>query len=64
MNDNVAEAPQGRRLPKGITQRIKGLVSELEAMERQDLERAEMGEIELKVSETEALWFVAYRTAQ
>jgi hypothetical protein len=64
MADNVAETPQERRLPKGITQRIKGLISELEAVERQDLQRAEMGEIELKVSENEALWFVAYRTAQ
>lgn len=54
------EGAQGRNLPEGFSEKLRGLISELEA---QDTERAEMGEIELKVSEAEALWFVAYRTA-
>ncbi len=57
------EGTEGRKLPEGIAARLKGLIAELEARDRQ-LERAEVGEIELKISEAEALWFVAYKTAQ
>ncbi len=56
-------AEEKRRLPEGFTKNVKDLIAKLEESERKEMDRVEMGEIELKISENEALWFVAYRTA-
>ncbi len=56
-------AQDKRQLPEGITRSLKELIGRLEESERREMDRVEKGEIELKISEDEALWFVAYRTA-
>ncbi|MFD4357469.1 hypothetical protein ACFWPX_33330 [Nocardia sp. NPDC058518] len=53
----------GKQLPEGFSEKLRSLIGDLEANDKAS-QRAEFGEIELKVSEEEALWFVAYRTAQ
>lgn len=58
--DTGGTSTSGGGLPQGITERLKGLIRELE---EQDTESARAGEIELKISEDEALWYVAYKTA-
>lgn len=57
-----AEGTSGPTLPEGITGRLKDLIRELEQRERPETEGAAAGQIELSISENEALWFVAYRT--
>ncbi|MCA1625608.1 MAG: hypothetical protein LC778_17780 [Acidobacteria bacterium] len=56
-------AQEKRQLPEGFTKSLKDLIAKLEESERREMDRVEKGEIELKISENEALWFVAYRTA-
>lgn len=52
-----------RKLPEGITKKLRSLITELEEEESRIKDRSETGTIELKISEDEALWYVAYKTA-
>lgn len=51
-----------RELPPGAVDKLKALIGELEAQERDKSRAAPGGEIELKVNIDEALWYVAYKT--
>lgn len=53
-------------LPPDISAKLIELVKELEAREgleqHRGLDRSQGGEIELKINQDEALWYVAYKT--
>lgn len=51
-----------RKLPTGVMSKIKQLITELEGEESKIKSRSDGGTIELKISEDEALWYVAYKT--
>ena len=48
------------QLPKNFSKRLRDLISELE--EAESSEQTGDAEIELKLNEAQALWYVAYRT--
>jgi hypothetical protein len=50
------------RLPEGIVGRLRSIVKDLESEEEKRLDRKVGGELEFKINEAEAMWFVAYRT--
>ncbi|HEX3505523.1 MAG TPA: hypothetical protein VHU22_19230 [Xanthobacteraceae bacterium] len=50
------------KLPEGIMVRLRSVIKDLEAAEEQHLDRTPGGEIEFKINEAEALWYVAYKT--
>jgi hypothetical protein len=50
------------KLPDGIVGRLRSLIKDLEAEEEKRLDRTPGGEIEFKINEAEALWYVAYKT--
>jgi hypothetical protein len=54
-----------KELPEDIREKLKALIAELEAREGSEvnLDRSGAGTIDLKISENEALWYVAYKTA-
>ena len=56
-------AEEGRRLPPGVAEKVKDLVKELETHEGHIHADRPGGEIELKINEDDALWYVAYKTA-
>jgi hypothetical protein len=52
-------------LPANIGDRLRALLSELQAEEQRSREAAPQpvpGEIELRINENQALWYVSYRT--
>lgn len=48
-------------LPADISKKLNEILKELE--ESEGLDRSKGGEIELKINQDEALWYVAYKTA-
>jgi hypothetical protein len=50
------------KLPDGIVGRLRSLIKDLETAEEQRLDRTPGGQIEFKINEAEALWYVAYKT--
>lgn len=58
----MAKGPEKPKLPEGLFQRLKALVSELEAQESTDKTRTEGGTLEFKLDADTALWYIAYKT--
>lgn len=51
------------KLPDGFARKLTKLVRELEEDEDVAINRMEMGEIELRINVSDAMWYVAYKTA-
>jgi hypothetical protein len=53
-----------KELPEDIREKLKALIAELEAREGNEIiiDRTGPGSIDIRISDVEALWYVAYKT--